>query len=150
MAVASKTHLPTMDLRKPFPPTLMADTITVGIPIGAIPRRTISIQPIVVERNCFVSSSPKSVSSGARLVKALLAKFDESTVGGVAAIVMYVTPNWDKQKICNERGCCATRGYLSGQFCGYIRGQRTLVVQTLRKWGRTEYGYEAYYRRPQA
>jgi hypothetical protein len=49
--------------------------MTVIIPMGAMPRRISSAQPIDVARNCFVNSSPNRVRSGAKSLKALLAKF---------------------------------------------------------------------------
>jgi hypothetical protein len=69
------------DFKNWFPPILMAQTIMVMIPIGAIPRRMSSGQPIEVDRNCLVISSPKRVKSGAKLVKALFSKDWLSTVG---------------------------------------------------------------------
>ena len=53
------------------------------IPIGAIPRRISSAQPIEVERNCFVISSPKRVRRAAKSEKALFWKFCGFTVGAV-------------------------------------------------------------------
>jgi hypothetical protein len=60
--------------------------MAVMIPIGAIPSRISSAQPIAVARNCFVNSSPNSVRSGARSLKALLAKFELSTLGVAVAV----------------------------------------------------------------
>lgn len=59
---------------------------TVIIPIGAIPSRISSAQPIEVARNCFVNSSPNRVSSGAKSLKALFAKFAVSTLGRAVAV----------------------------------------------------------------
>jgi hypothetical protein len=60
---------------------LIADTIIVMIPIGAIPRRMLSAHPTEVERNCFVISSPNNVNRGAKFENALFWKFEVSTVG---------------------------------------------------------------------
>jgi hypothetical protein len=53
----------------------MAHRATVIIPMDAIPSRISSDQPIEVARNCFVKSSPNNVSSGAKSLNALFAKF---------------------------------------------------------------------------
>jgi hypothetical protein len=63
------------DLKNLVPPILMAQGIVVMIPIGAIPRRISSPQPMEVERNCFVISPPKSDSNGAKSVNKLSWKF---------------------------------------------------------------------------
>jgi hypothetical protein len=71
----------------------MAHRTTVIIPIGAMPSRISSPQPIEVARNCLVKSSPNNVSSGAKLLKALFAKFPVSTLRvaiGVADVVVVV------------------------------------------------------------
>jgi hypothetical protein len=65
----------------------MAEMRIVIIPIGAIPRRMLSAQPIDVERNCVVSSVPKRVRRGAKFVNALLAKLSLSTVGFVVGFI---------------------------------------------------------------
>jgi hypothetical protein len=71
----------------------MAHKTTVIIPMGAIPTRISSAQPIEVARNCLVKSLPNNVSSGAKSLKALFAKFPVSTLRvavGVADVVVVV------------------------------------------------------------
>lgn len=75
------TNRPIKDFRNWFPPTRMADTIMVIIPIGAMLSKITSAGPMEVARNCLVTSSPKRVRRGAKLEKALLAKLSASTVG---------------------------------------------------------------------
>lgn len=85
-------YLPIRDFMKLFPPTRMADTMIVIIPMGAIPSRIVSTIPMLVPRNCFVTPSPKRVSSGAKSKKALLKKLSESGVVAllVAILVTYL------------------------------------------------------------
>jgi hypothetical protein len=71
----------------------MAHRTTVIIPMGATPSRISSAKPIEVARNRFVKSSPNNVSSGAKSLNALFAKFPVSTLRvavGVADVVAVV------------------------------------------------------------
>jgi hypothetical protein len=69
------------DLMKPSPPILIAETMIVIIPIGAVPRRMLSAHQTDVDKNCFVTSSPNNVRRGAKFENALFSKFALSTVG---------------------------------------------------------------------
>ena len=66
----------------------IALTIMVMIPSGAVAISKQSAQPIEVDRNCFVTSSPNKMRSGERSLKRDVAKFEVSTVG--VALVMLV------------------------------------------------------------
>lgn len=74
------TNLPISDFMKRFPPTRMAETMMAISPSGAMPSMTLSARVMDVARNCFVTSSPKSVRRGARLMNALFSKLLESTL----------------------------------------------------------------------
>jgi hypothetical protein len=69
------------------PPTLIAETIIVIIPIGAIPSSTLSDTPIEVARNCLVTSSPKRVKRGLKSEKALLPKNSALEVEAVVLVL---------------------------------------------------------------
>jgi hypothetical protein len=66
--------------KKRFPLTRIIETIIVMILRGAILSMMLSAIDINVARNCFVTSSPKSVRRGAKLVKAFLPKLSALTV----------------------------------------------------------------------
>lgn len=83
-------YLPTSDFKNLLPPIRIAQTTMVIIPIGAIPSRISSAKPIEVARNCFVNSSPKRVSNGAKSLKALFSKFKLSTFGITVAVAVGV------------------------------------------------------------
>jgi hypothetical protein len=83
-----------------YPLIHIALTITVIILIGAITTRILLPKSIEVARNCFVVSSPKSWSKGAKSVKSLFARFPPFTIGdGVAvAVLVDVTVAMTKAK----------------------------------------------------
>lgn len=74
-----KTYRPMTDFIKGEPPTLIAETMMVIIPRGAIPSNTVSNPLIDVARNCLVASSPKRVRSA-------LKSANEKTVSSVVSI----------------------------------------------------------------
>lgn len=57
----TQTYRPMTDFIRGDPPTLIAETMIVIIPRGAIPSNTVSKPLIDVARNCLVVSSPKRV-----------------------------------------------------------------------------------------
>lgn len=69
------------DLRNLFPAILIAETMMVMIPIGAMPIMMISRNSREADRNCLVGSSPNKVKRGAKLVKAFLSKLYGSMSG---------------------------------------------------------------------
>lgn len=69
----------------------MALTMIVMIPIGAIASKRSSPNPSDIERNCFVTSSPKRASKGVRSVNKPLARLFVSTDGvGVTVLEVVV------------------------------------------------------------
>lgn len=66
------------------PPTRIADTIMVMIPIGPDASNKWSAHPVDLDKNCFVASSPKSVKSGKTAVPTLLKRSVKSFTGWVA------------------------------------------------------------------
>ena len=63
----------------------MALTTIVMTPIGPVASRILSAHPIDMDRNCFVASSPNSVTSGPTAVPMVLMKSDQSSVLRFAA-----------------------------------------------------------------
>ena len=69
----------------------IALTTMVMIPSGAVAISRQSAQPIEVDRNCFVTSSPNKMRSGERSLKRDVAKLEVSTVGvALAELVVLV------------------------------------------------------------
>ena len=69
----------------------IALTIMVMIPSGAVEISRQSAQPIEVDRDCFVTSSPNKVRSGERSLKREVAKFEASAVGVAVAELVVLT-----------------------------------------------------------
>jgi hypothetical protein len=74
------THLPIMDFISGYPLTCIAQTRIVIISIGARASRMSLPQPTEVARNCFVTSSPKSASKGAKSVSNPFTRLEASKV----------------------------------------------------------------------
>ena len=63
----------------------MALTMIVIIPMGPVASKTLSAHPMDMDRNCFVTCSPKRVRSGANAEPIVVIKSDKSS-GFVVAV----------------------------------------------------------------
>lgn len=72
-------------LRVLNPPTRIAITTIVTIPIGPEATNKVSAQPVEMLKNCFMACSPKSVNRGKTAVPTLLNRSVKSLTGWAAA-----------------------------------------------------------------
>ena len=83
-------YLPTSTFNKGPPPTRIALTTIVIIPISPITRRTLSARTILRLRNYFVTYSPKRARRGAKSVNKLFEKSSPSNAPSIGAIIAMI------------------------------------------------------------